>query len=44
MTQYWVVGAMWDGHDDQYSKFVEGRYWQLGWVDDEQPAQEKGRA
>jgi len=39
MRQYWVVGAMWGGQDDQSEKFVLRGYWFLGWDDNEQPAQ-----
>ena len=38
-TQYWVVGAMWGGQDDQSEKFVRRGYWYLGWSDDDQPDQ-----
>lgn len=39
MPQYWVVGAMWGGHDDQTDIFVRRGYWFLGWTEKEQPAQ-----
>lgn len=39
MPNYWVVGAMWGGHDDQSEIFVRRGYWFLGWTDEEQPAQ-----
>lgn len=39
MGNYWVVGAMWGGHDDQYEKFVRRGYWFLGWSNEQQPAQ-----
>lgn len=39
MHSYWVVGAMWGGHDDQSEVFIRRGYWFLGWRDDEQPAQ-----
>ena len=39
MPQYWVVGAMWAGHEDQSEIFIRRGYWYLGWRDDEQPAQ-----
>jgi hypothetical protein len=39
MTNYWVVGAMWGGHDDQSEVFIRRGYWFLGWSDKEQPAQ-----
>lgn len=43
MSNYWVVGAMWDGYDDQSDKFIRRGYWFLGWDDQEQPAQAKLR-
>lgn len=43
MTQYWVVGAMWGGQDDQSEKFIRRGYWFLGWDHDEQPAQARLR-
>ena len=39
MTNYWVVGAMWGGHDDQSEVFIRRGYWFLGWSDEEQPVQ-----
>lgn len=39
MPNYWVVGAMWGGHEDQLDVFVRRGYWFLGWADDRQPAQ-----
>lgn len=39
MTNYWVVGAMWGGHDDQSEVFIRRGYWFLGWSDEDQPAQ-----
>jgi hypothetical protein len=39
MAQYWVVGAMWGGHDDQSEVFIRRGYWFLGWSDERQPAQ-----
>ncbi len=41
--QYWVVGAMWGGHDDKYDDFIREGYWLLGWAEEEQPAQLKRR-
>ncbi len=38
MAQYWVVGAMWGGYDDQSEVFIRRGYWFLGWSDKEQPA------
>ncbi len=35
--QYWVVGAMWGGREDQYEEFVQKGYWLLGWEDADQP-------
>jgi hypothetical protein len=43
MSNYWVVGAMWGGQDDQSEKFIRRGYWFLGWSDDQQPAQAKLR-
>lgn len=40
---YWVVGAMWEGKEDQSTKFLERGYWYLGWADEAQPAQAKRR-
>jgi len=42
-TQYWVVGAMWGGHDDQSDVFIRRGYWFLGWDDQEQPDQARRR-
>jgi hypothetical protein len=39
MPNYWVVGAMWGGSDDQKDAFVRRGYWELGWADADQPAQ-----
>jgi hypothetical protein len=39
MPSYWVVGAMWGGHDDQKDTFIRRGYWELGWEDQDQPAQ-----
>ena len=38
MPQYWVVGAMYSGRDDQSEKFIRRGYWVLGWSDAEQPS------
>ena len=43
MRNYWVVGAMWYGQDDQSEKFIRRGYWYLGYSEDEQPAQTKLR-
>jgi hypothetical protein len=45
MSDYWVVGATWDGkgEEDQSKKFISRGYWYLGWPDEEQPAQAKRR-
>ena len=40
---YWVVGAMWHGRDDQSEKFINRGYWFLGWDKTAQPAQAKLR-
>ncbi|MBL0011040.1 MAG: hypothetical protein IPP22_08685 [Nitrosomonas sp.] len=39
MSQYWVVGAMFGGHDDQSETFIRRGYWFLGWEDKDQPSQ-----
>jgi hypothetical protein len=39
VPRYWVVGAMWGGHDDQMDVFVRRGYWFLGWKDRDQPSQ-----
>ena len=39
MPNYWVVGAMWGGQDDQSEIFIRRGYWFLGWSEAEQPAQ-----
>ncbi len=39
MSQYWVVGAMWGGCDDQSEIFIRRGYWFLGWSEEDQPAQ-----
>jgi len=39
MPSYWVVGAMWGGHDDQLDVFVRRGYWYLGYEESEQPVQ-----
>lgn len=36
---YWIVGAMWGGWDDQHDEFVRDGIWYLGWDDSDQPAQ-----
>ena len=43
MTNYWVVGATWGGHEDQSDKFIRRGYWFLGWSDKDQPAQANRR-
>lgn len=43
MHNYWVVGAMWGGHDDQSDVFIRRGYWFLGWNETEQPAQARLR-
>jgi hypothetical protein len=43
MTNYWVVGAMWGGQEDQSEKFIRRGYWFLGWSAADQPAQAKLR-
>ena len=39
MANYWVVGAMWGGQEDQSEKFIRRGYWFLGWDEADQPAQ-----
>jgi len=39
MANYWVVGAMWNGRDDQLETFYRRGYWFLGWDDADQPKQ-----
>ena len=39
MPNYWVVGAMWGGREDQLEVFVRRGYWFLGYDDADQPAQ-----
>lgn len=39
MPNYWVVGAMWGGHNDQSEIFIRRGYWFLGWTDEDQPVQ-----
>ncbi len=39
MSQYWVVGAWWGKHNDQFDVFTREGYWELGWGDEEQPDQ-----
>ena len=39
MSKYWVVGAMFDGKDDAYERFIRGGYWFCGYSEQEQPAQ-----
>jgi hypothetical protein len=36
--KYWIVGATWDGDDDQSPKFLLRGYWLLGWSDADKPA------
>jgi hypothetical protein len=37
MRNYWIVGAMYGGRDDQLPRFVRRGYWKLGWTEEEQP-------
>jgi len=39
MPNYWIVGAMWGGQDDQSEIFIRRGYWFLGWSDAEKPTQ-----
>jgi len=43
MAQFWVVGAMWDGHEDQSELFLRRGFWFLGWDDKDQPDQARRR-
>jgi hypothetical protein len=43
MANYWVVGAMYSGHDDQAPKFIRRGYWVLGYSDADAPDQAKRR-
>ena len=43
MAQYWVVGAMYGGRDDQAPKFLRRGYWELGWEDKDAPDQAERR-
>ena len=43
MHNYWVVGAMWGGQNDQYEIFMRRGYWFLGYGDEESPQQEDRR-
>jgi hypothetical protein len=43
MRQYWVVGAMYGGHNDQAPKFLRRGYWVLGWKADDSPEQAERR-
>lgn len=37
MPNYWLVGAMFEGHDDQFHDFIERGYWEFDWDDSDQP-------
>jgi len=43
-ANYWVVGAMWGGHDDHLEEFVRRGHWHLGWADEDQPGLAASRA
>jgi hypothetical protein len=45
MPQYWVVGAMYGGHEDQSPRFIRHGFWTLGWTEHliEQEAPEQVR-
>lgn len=43
MSNYWVVGAMYSGRDDQAPKFIRRGYWKLGWSDADKPEMAKRR-
>lgn len=42
MSDYWLVGANWEG-DDQAAAFYRRGYWELGWEDSKQPGMASGR-
>lgn len=42
MSDYWLVGANWEG-DDQAAAFYRRGYWELGWEDSQQPGMASGR-
>ncbi|WP_283103594.1 hypothetical protein [Thiomicrospira microaerophila] len=31
MTNYYFVGAVWDGNEDKTPEFIEHGYWEMGW-------------
>lgn len=37
-VNYWVVGASWGGIDHQDERFVNEKFWMLGWEKDDQPS------
>ncbi len=39
MTNYWLVGAMWEGKHDMLPSFLAGGYWYLGYTPDEDASQ-----
>jgi len=43
VPQYWVVGAMYGGQNDQAPKFIRRGYWVLGWKDADAPDQAERR-
>lgn len=43
MPNYWLVGAMYGGSNDQVPKFILRGYWVLGWKDADQPDQAERR-
>ena len=45
MPQYWVVGAMYGGHEDQAPRFIRHGFWTLGWTEhlNEQEAPDQAR-
>jgi hypothetical protein len=42
MSNYWLVGANWEG-DDQAASFYRRGYWELGWDDLQQPGMASAR-
>jgi hypothetical protein len=43
MNQYWIVGAMWGGQNDQAPTFIRRGYWFLGWSDEDTPPDQARR-
>lgn len=44
MPNYWVVGAMWEGgQEDRMDSFLRRGYWELGWKEPDAPEQTSRR-